>query len=106
MEITTKEVGNVAIVKVSGRIENVNAVNLCKLLEGFNDTNVSQVVLNISEVEFIDSSGLGGLIYSNQILKKKNKTLALAGMIDTIKDLFRDCSFAEKFEIVDCPDFN
>ena len=45
------------------------------------------VILDFSEVPFIDSSGLGALVGANIAMQKNNRKLALAGMNVQVKAL-------------------
>lgn len=52
-------------------------------------TNGSEiVVLDLSKVEFIDSSGLGAIVASMKFLGK-DRTMALAGLNPTVEKVFR-----------------
>lgn len=48
----------------------------------------SRVVLDLSQVEFLDSSGLGAIVAAMKILAP-DRRLELAGMTDTVQKVFR-----------------
>jgi len=63
MEITQKKVGRVCVVTPHvSKIDASVAVEFKKQLEALVETGENRLVLNLEEVDFIDSSGLGALV--------------------------------------------
>lgn len=93
MDIQVNESGNTAFVKVIGKIKGNTFMTLNNCLEKFKSAaNICNIVLDFNNVPFIDSSGIGGLVYINKILKKNNKKLIFDPLPKHIKSLFMDCS--------------
>ena len=71
------------------------------MLENFIHSDYEQIIIDLQKVEYIDSAGLGGLIYLQQLFQKKNKNLSLSVPRDKRKMLFRECYSEEIFNIID-----
>lgn len=103
MELATEAIEDAQIVRVSGNVEGLDALNLSKALGDLKDSPAKRVILDLAGVKFIDSNGLGGLIASYHLLKKHEKELVLAGPREQVKKLFRDVSFEKVFTLIDSP---
>lgn len=55
------------------------------------------LVLDMTRVRYVDSSGLGAIIGAYVTLERKYKRLLLAGLNDRIWSLFRTCKVDELF---------
>ena len=105
MAVSTKQEANAVVVTVEGRMmggdetkEMVDAIRLA-LEEG--STNV---VLELSGVPWMNSTGLGALMESRKIIKDKNGALKLVRINEKIKSLLvmtQTLSHYETFDSVD-----
>ncbi len=101
MNTTTRTVGDVTIVDISGRIvlgsESAALRSLvCNLLsEGH-----KKILLNLAEVNYIDSSGLGHLVSSFTTVRKQQGELKLLILTNKVHDLSksRNCIPSSTFE--------
>ena len=57
------------------------------------DDSVKKMVLDMSQVTFIDSSALGTLVYLNNDLQKKGISLALKSLTEPVQDIMDVGSF-------------
>src|SRR4051794_17807172 len=86
--ITHHLVGEIAVVQVSGWIELASAPKLREtLIEVIDDGHV-HLVIDLSEVVFLDSTGLGVLISLLHRLRSRDGSLALAGAKDRVYKVF------------------
>ena len=67
------------------------------------DTGVAEIVIDLSEVRFMDSSGLGALVAALKKLSGSGK-LKLASAQPAVKDLFDLTSMDKLFTIMDSVD--
>jgi anti-anti-sigma factor len=88
-------------VTLCGQIVGLAAVQACKDLEELKDTECSRVVVDLRQVTYMDSCGLGGLMYIKHVLEKQGKKLVLKAPGAKVKELFRDCSIEGAWEIVE-----
>ncbi|MBU2981119.1 STAS domain-containing protein [Lentibacter algarum] len=90
MEFSCKETSDVLIVKVDApRIDAAAAISFKQnMREITGKSGISHVVLDLSEVGFIDSSGLGAIV-SVMKLMGGTKRLDLAALTPTVEKVFR-----------------
>ena len=101
MKIESKTIGNKKVFIPSGEIRGANSVKLSKALEGYKKSRYDEIIVDFHNVEYIDSSCLGSLIYSKILLKKYNKKLALCVPHNHLERIFHDFSFTGSFEIIE-----
>ncbi|MGK2869304.1 MAG: STAS domain-containing protein [Mycobacterium sp.] len=75
---TRTAASGVTVVKPAGRLNMVAAPTLRKELHTIVDSGQSRVVVDLSEVDFIDSSGLGALISGLKIARQAGGDLRIA----------------------------
>jgi len=102
MKITTssRQVGGVTIVDISGRIElgeESAAVRdmVCDLLT----KGHKQILLNLGEVHYIDSSGLGALVSSFTSARKQGGELKLLNLTEKVTDLMQMTRLYTVFDV-------
>ncbi len=59
------------------------------------------VVLDLREVQFVDSSGIGSLISLLRTIKSNNGQIALAGVTRTVQSVFEIVRLHKLFDIYD-----
>ncbi|MEL7165918.1 MAG: STAS domain-containing protein [Pseudomonadota bacterium] len=89
MELTSHQSGALHIVTVkSARIDAAVAIVFKDLMRAETDNDVSAIVLDLSHVEFIDSSGLGAIVASMKNIGP-DRRLILAGLTPNVEKVFR-----------------
>jgi anti-anti-sigma factor len=101
MELKTKTNGKKKILILSDEVSGLDAIKLSKALESYKTGKCDEIIIDLSNVEYADSSCLGVLIYSQILLSKHNKKIILAAPQKYVSRIFRDFSFNEIFEIVE-----
>ena len=89
-KLNTRQVGDVSVVDVSGRItlgEGSSALRDC--LRDLMAQNNKKILLNLSEVSYIDSSGIGELVSGFTTVANSGGTLKLLGLTKRVKDLLQ-----------------
>jgi anti-sigma B factor antagonist len=100
MMTSTRQVGGVTIVDISGRIElgeESAAVRdmVCDLLSKGN----KHILLNLRDVHYIDSSGLGALVSSFASARKQGGELKLLNLTDKVTDLLQITRLYTVFDV-------
>ena len=100
LKITNREVGGIMVVNLSGRLTLGDASALLRqslkdLLEG----GKKKIVLNLGEVGYIDSSGLGELVSSFTTVRNSGGELKLANLTQKVNDLLTVTKLYTVFEI-------
>lgn len=69
MELHKRMSGNVHIIDVKGDLDLYNSHKLKESVNELVAWKIGGLILNFEQVDYIDSSGVGVLIYSNSLLK-------------------------------------
>jgi anti-sigma B factor antagonist len=100
MQLTTRHVGDVAIVNVSGRITvGEGNVVLRETFRQLIEEGTSNIVLNLAQVDFIDSGGLGELVRIYATFRNRSGKLRLANLTRHVADLLQMTKLSAVFEI-------
>ena len=98
LEHTTDQ--NIEFIQLPRRILMADAKETKKSLHGFLGKQQPLLALDMSAVEFIDSSGLAVLINCLQTSRRNSGDVCLFGMRDTVKTLFEITRLHTLFPIV------
>src|SRR5215510_15931042 len=87
---STREVGGVTIVDVRGRIVlGEESAALRELAQDLLSSGHKQILFNLGEVNYIDSSGLGNLVSVLISVRKQNGELKLLNVTDKVQGLIQ-----------------
>ena len=104
MQMSSSEVDGSLIVAVNEpRIDAAVAVRFKDRMRELTDHPAERVILDLSQVEFLDSSGLGAMVGSMKQLGRGRK-LDLAGLTPTVDKVFRMTRMDSVFRIFDDAD--
>lgn len=101
MTIDQSTAEGVLTLKVSGLIDLSASPKLREDLHEIADTKPAAVVIDLSEVSYIDSSGLATLIEFYRELKAENGRLALCSLQPRVRTVFDLVRLNELFQISD-----
>ena len=99
--IPQRRIGQVAVVAPEGRLDAATAPNLKDLLKGLVARGESRIVLDMSGVDFVDSSGLGVLVASLKTAESAGGDLRLASMSPGVRGIFELIKLHLVFRIFD-----
>ncbi|MEL7088554.1 MAG: STAS domain-containing protein [Pseudomonadota bacterium] len=89
MELRSQQDGTVQIVSVhNARIDAAVAIEFKDAMRQATESGSPTVILDLSEVDFIDSSGLGAIVASMKHMGQ-DRSLVLAGLTPTVDKVFR-----------------
>lgn len=89
MNIKTKLLNNILYIMLVGELDEYTAGYTRDYLdEAFSKFSYSSVVLELSELNFMDSTGIGVLIGRYKKLKNKNKNIFISNPSQTIEKIF------------------
>ncbi len=88
MEYTERRVGDVVIVDLKGKATfGTRGIALRQIVGDLLDRGEKRLLLNMAEVSYIDSSGLGDLVVSFVRVSKRNGQLKLLSLTDRHRDV-------------------
>ncbi|MDV2683345.1 anti-sigma F factor antagonist [Alkalihalophilus lindianensis] len=81
--------GSVLLVRLEGELDHHTAEKLRKQVEGhLTDANVKHIVLNLKQLSFMDSSGLGVILGRYKQVKANGGEMVVCAISPAVKRLF------------------
>lgn len=100
MQTKSRQIGEVVVLDVSGRITlGEGNIMLREIVRDLADKGTNRIVLNLNEVHYIDSSGLGELVKTHTTIRNKGGELKLVSLSKRIHDLLEMTRLAAVFDI-------
>ena len=98
----TRHIGSVTIVDISGNIVfGEDLASLRNLVRDLLNKGHKQVLLNLSDVNHFDSSGLGFLMSALTSVRRDGGELKLLNLTQKVRDVMRFTKLAAIFDILD-----
>ncbi|QEN03817.1 STAS domain-containing protein [Thiospirochaeta perfilievii] len=85
MELKIRKSSNIYIIDIQGEMDLYNSYKLKDLVMKMLEKKVTKFVINLDKVEYIDSSGIGALIYICSTIKKMNLQLLVTNVHGSVK---------------------
>ena len=104
MDITVHQDGNVAVLKLTGRMDLASGTQLKDNVKALFDQDNTSLHLNLAEVEFINSSGLGALVSTMKETRLRKGRLTLSNLASYVQEIFEITQLSHIFEIYSTED--
>jgi anti-sigma B factor antagonist len=102
VKLTTRQVGDVTVIDAAGRITLGEGASAFRdLIRDLSAKGDKKLVLNLSEVSYIDSSGIGELVSGFTTVTNHGGQLKLVGLSKRVKDLLQITKLYTVFEVHD-----
>ena len=100
VKLSTRQVGDVTVVDVAGRITlGEGSSALRDLLREMVGKNQKKILLNLGEVSYIDSSGIGELVSGFTTVTNSGGQLKLLNLNKRVKDLLQITKLYTVFDV-------
>jgi len=99
MEITEKNTEKCMIIGIQGRLDTISSAVFEKRLTELMDHQVTRILVNCSQMDYISSSGLRILLTALKRITAAKGKFVLSGMNDNINEIFAIAGFTKIFEI-------
>ena len=99
MSLNIEDKGNVKIVKLSGKLDVNLSMSIESELEQLVDSGSNNIILELSGVEYLSSSGIRVLISIMRKIKDNNGRLVLSSITDIIKKILKTVELEDLFEV-------
>jgi len=100
MKISTRQVDGVTIVDCSGRITlGEGSVTLRETVTQLLGKGQKKILLNLGDVNYIDSSGIGELVSAFTTVRKQGGDLKLLNLTKKVHDLLQITKLYTVFEV-------
>ncbi len=101
MTTSTRQVGGVTVVDISGRIElGEESAALRDLVCDLLSKGDKEILLNLGDVHYIDSSGLGSLVNAFTRVRKQGGELKLLNLTNKVSDLMQITKLYTVFDVM------
>ncbi|MGA8578112.1 MAG: STAS domain-containing protein [Bryobacteraceae bacterium] len=98
--MSTRQVGDVAVIDVAGRITlGEGSSALRETLRDMVSKNQKKILLNLGEVSYIDSSGIGELVSGFTTVTNSGGQLKLLNLNKRVKDLLQITKLYTVFDV-------
>ena len=102
MKISTRQVDGVTIVDCSGRITlGEGSITLRDTVSQLLTKGQKKILLNLGDVNYIDSSGIGELVSAFTTVRKQGGELKLLNLTKKVHDLLQITKLYTIFEVFD-----
>jgi anti-sigma B factor antagonist len=100
MQTATRQVGGVTVVDISGRITvGEGNVILREIVRDLAEKGSKAIVLNLGEVQYVDSSGIGELVKAHTTIRNQGGQLKLTNLNKRVHDLLQLTRLSAVFDI-------
>lgn len=99
MNIDVSKSGNTVVVNIEGRLDTTNYNELETQLAAVLERNGNMILLDISKLEYVSSSGLRILLMYLKKVKALQGRFMLCGMSPEIRKIFEISGFINIFEV-------
>ncbi len=104
MKITEDQKNGTLISRIEGEININSSPDLRKAFDGYIRRKIGKIVVDFSQVTYVDSSGLATLVELFQRLKKINGKLRICSLSQKVKNVFEITRLAGLFQIYNTAD--
>ncbi len=99
MKVETRELKNVSVVKVSGRVDSLTAPDLDNVLKDHLNADRNNVVVDLQETEYMSSAGLRALVAALKEAKKRGGNVRLAQPSTRVQEVIDLAGLTPVFDI-------
>lgn len=100
VKLTTRQVGDVTVVDAAGRITlGEGASTFRDTIRNLADKGDKKLLVNLGDVSYIDSSGIGEMVSSYTTVTNHGGQLKLLGLNKRVKDLLQVTKLYTVFEV-------
>lgn len=101
MDISTREKGKVLIFDIKGDLDAKSASNLKDRINEKITDGKSHILINLSDVPYMDSAGLGVLVSGLKNANRLSGDLRIWGLQEEVKSIFELTRLNKVFQIFD-----
>jgi anti-sigma B factor antagonist len=102
MKIRTRHVGGITVLDLSGRITlGEGSVTVRDAVREVLATGSNKILLNLGEITYIDSSGIGELVSAFTTVKNGGGELKLLNLTKRVHDLLQITKLSTVFDVQD-----
>jgi anti-sigma B factor antagonist len=89
MKLSINHVNNVCYLTLAGEIDSLSAGLIKDKIQAQIEAQCYNIVVDLTQVKFMDSAGLGVLVSGLKLCSKNGGELVLVGLTENVRELFR-----------------
>ena len=93
--------GRLVVLELAGEIDMKCSADLKSKIKELFSNKPPVLIVNMTNVSFMDSSGLATLVGALKWCRENNSELKLVGLVERVKSIFEICRLDSVFEIYD-----
>jgi anti-sigma B factor antagonist len=98
MQLSTRQVGDVSVIDVSSKNPGQRAASIRDAVARLHSSGRTRIVINLAEVDYMDSSALGDLVSCNTRAVQSGRPFKVAALTRRLKDMLRVTRLAPTFD--------
>jgi anti-sigma B factor antagonist len=95
---TIQQVGHVSVVKVTGRLTSFESGALRNSIAQLLKEGRKQILLNLSGLVYLDSSGIGDLVHTYMSVIKGGGEMKVVGLTDKVEEILKITQLYQVFQ--------
>lgn len=104
LSLETENTQNIAVMKVTGRVDSETAPELDTALTRLLNENKNKIVLNLQNVEFLSSAGLRAMVKALKGAQKTGGDIRLVAVSEPIEVILRTVGMMQMFKMYSTSD--
>jgi anti-sigma B factor antagonist len=100
VELSVRKSGDMAVVAITGAIDLAKSPDLRQQIIGLVDEGVRGLVVDLSHVKYLDSSGMATLVDALNRLRARGGRMVVAGAAAEMREMFRITRLDQRFTFV------
>jgi anti-sigma B factor antagonist len=104
MDIQFKDIGEHKVILVSGEVDLYNVSELKKALFSITDGKYHSVIVDMKNVNYMDSSGIGALVAGQKKMRAHNGKFALMKPTEDVLNILKLATLDKFFKIYESED--
>ncbi len=101
MQVTTKNSDKGAVISVSGDIDLYTSPDLRKAITKLVKKKISLLVVDLKQVDYMDSSGVATLVEGLQLTARYDGSFRVASLNEDVREVFELARLDKVFDIYD-----
>lgn len=99
MNVKSDITGNIEIISISGRVEMIHVEELRKKTFTIIKKSENGIIIDLKNLEYINSAGLGILIHIAKIMENNKRPLGFSSLKENILEIFKIAGFTKILNI-------
>jgi anti-sigma B factor antagonist len=100
MEIEFRDIGEHKVIEVTGEVDLYNVSELKKALFSITDGRVKSVIVDMKNVNYMDSSGIGALVAGQKKMRAHNGNFILMNIAEDVLNILKLATLDKFFKIL------